>query len=563
MLTDEIAALVRGSIHRAQENGALPSFAEVEIVIEHPQNPEHGDYASNVALRLARSARMNPLKIASTLAPLIAEDRRISAVEAAPPGFLNFTLDSGWLAQQVGLILEQPNTYGSSQIGNGVRVQLEYVSANPTGPIHVGGGRGAILGSTMANLMSAAGYDVQREYYVNDAGSQMLAFYGTLSARYLEALGQPAEIPTDGYVGAYMIDLAKSIVDEHGDEFRKAANDYLENPPDARSVTGPESLGKIGLDRMLDSVKESLARIGVTFDNFFSEQTLTSSGDYDEAMSVLAEQGFLEDREGARWFVSTALGESKDNVVIRSNGAPTYFASDIAYHFNKFGKRKFDRVINIWGADHQGHVSRMKAVVKALGFDPSKLNILITQMVALKRGSDVIKISKRTGDIITLDEVVDEVGKDACRFNFLARSADSQMDFDLELAKAEAPENPVYYVQYAHARISSILRKSGDQGIDHTDGDLALLTDPAELALIRKMLLFPELIELTVAQLAPHHLPHYAQDLATSFHGFYNQCRVISDDAALTKARLRLVGAAQIVLARALHLMGMDAPDHM
>lgn len=554
---------MRGSIHRAQENGALPSFAEVEIVIEHPQNPEHGDYASNVALRLARSARMNPLKIASTLAPLIAEDRRISAVEAAPPGFLNFTLDSGWLAQQVGLILEQPNTYGSSQIGNGVRVQLEYVSANPTGPIHVGGGRGAILGSTMANLMSAAGYDVQREYYVNDAGSQMLAFYGTLSARYLEALGQPAEIPTDGYVGAYMIDLAKSIVDEHGDEFRKAANDYLENPPDARSVTGPESLGKIGLDRMLDSVKESLARIGVTFDNFFSEQTLTSSGDYDEAMSVLAEQGFLEDREGARWFVSTALGESKDNVVIRSNGAPTYFASDIAYHFNKFGKRKFDRVINIWGADHQGHVSRMKAVVKALGFDPSKLNILITQMVALKRGSDVIKISKRTGDIITLDEVVDEVGKDACRFNFLARSADSQMDFDLELAKAEAPENPVYYVQYAHARISSILRKSGDQGIDHTDGDLALLTDPAELALIRKMLLFPELIELTVAQLAPHHLPHYAQDLATSFHGFYNQCRVISDDAALTKARLRLVGAAQIVLARALHLMGMDAPDQM
>ncbi len=563
MLTNEIAALVRASIHRAQESGALPAFAEVEIAVEHPQNPDHGDYASNVALRLARSARMNPLKIANTLAPLIAEDQRISAVEAAPPGFLNFTLDSGWLAKQVDLILTQPETYGSSQIGSGIHVQLEYVSANPTGPIHVGGGRGAILGSTMANLMSAAGYDVQREYYVNDAGSQMLAFYGTLSARYLEGLGQTAEIPTDGYIGTYMIDLAKAIVDEHGDEFQEAANAYLQIPPDARSAAGPEKLGKIGLDRMLASVKKSLARIGVTFDHFFSEQTLSSSGDYDEAMSVLAGKGFLEDREGARWFVSTALGESKDNVVIRSNGAPTYFASDIAYHFNKFGKRKFDRVINIWGADHQGHVSRMKAVIKALGFDPNKLDILITQMVALKRGSDVIKISKRTGDIITLDEVVDEVGKDACRFNFLARSADSQMDFDLDLAKAEAPENPVYYVQYAHARIASILRNSSEQGIDHTDGDVALLTDPAELALIRKMLLLPELIELTVDQLAPHHLPHYAQDLATSFHGFYNQCRVISDDDALTKARLRLVGAAQIVLARALHLMGMEAPDQM
>jgi arginyl-tRNA synthetase len=359
-------------------------------------------------------------------------------------------------------------------------------------------------------------------------------------------------MPADGYFGSYMIDLAKEVIAEDGDRFLSL--------PEKEAVS---QLGQIGLDKVLGQVRSDLELLGVSFDVWFSERSLYDNGQYQRAMSLLRQGGYISEKEGATWFVSTALGEDKDNVVVRGDGSPTYFASDIAYHYNKFLERKFDKVINIWGADHQGHVSRMKAVVGAMGITPERLGVIISQMVTLRRGEELVRISKRSGDIITLREVVEEVGSDACRFFFLSRSADSQMDFDLELAKRESADNPVYYVQYAHARIASILRLAQQRGIDYRDGDVSLLTTDPELALIRKLLLLPEIVEIVAHTLEPHHLTYYAQDLATIFHSFYKQCRVISRNEALTKARLKLVEAAKTVLAKTLHLMGMTAPEKM
>ncbi|MDP2954351.1 MAG: arginine--tRNA ligase, partial [Chloroflexota bacterium] len=388
--------------------------------------------------------------------------------------------------------------------------------------------------------------------YVNDAGNQMDAFYRSLYARYRQALGQPAELPPNGYVGSYLLDLAREIAAEMGDSFLKL--------PEDEAVA---RLGQIGLDRMLAAIRADLEMVGVEFDLWFRERSLYREGQYDKAMALLRQGGYTAEKEGALWFASTALGEDKDNVLVRSTGIPTYFASDVAYHYNKFAERGFDRVINLWGADHQGHVPRMKAVVSALGIDPQRLEVIITQMVALRRGEEVVKVSKRSGELITLRELVEEVGPDACRFFFLSRSADSQMDFDLELAKKQSEDNPVYYVQYAHARIASILRLAQERGIDYSGGDVSLLVSDPEQALVRQMLLLPEIVELVARTLEPHHLPHYAQELATVFHQFYKQCRVVSDDAALTAARLKLVAAAQATLARTLGLMGMTAPERM
>jgi arginyl-tRNA synthetase len=470
----------------------------------------------------------------------------------APPGFINFTLKSDWLTSQVDLILEAGDSYGNIEVGQGSRVQIEFVSVNPTGPLHVGHGRGAILGSTLANVLTAAGYKVEKEYYINDAGSQIDAFYRSLYARYQQCLGIDAEMPADGYFGNYMIELAKEIIAEHGDKFCTL--------PKAEAIP---QLGELGLEKIISQIKADLELLGVSFDVWFSERSLYTNGQYQTALSLLRQGGYITEKEGATWFVSTALGENKDNVVIRSDGSPTYFATDIAYHYDKFLRRKFDQVINIWGADHLGHVSRMKAVVEALGINPERLKVIISQMVTLRRGGELVRVSKRTGDIITLRELVEEVGADVCRFFFLSRSADSQMDFDLELAKKQSADNPVYYVQYAHARIASILRLAQQKGISYADGNVALLTTEPELTLIRKMLLLPEIVELIAHTLEPHHLTYYAQDLATVFHSFYKQCRVISQDETLTKARLKLVAAAKIVLSRALHLMGMTAPERM
>jgi len=523
-----------------------------EAYVERPQNPEHGDYASSFPLKLARATGTKPMTIAEDLVGLMAPGPEIDSIAVAPPGFINFTLKSDWLTRQVDSILEAGSSYGNTDIGRGSRVQLEFVSVNPTGPLHVGHGRGAILGSTLANVLATAGYRVEKEYYINDAGSQIDAFHHSLFVRYQQCLGIDAEMPPNGYFGDYMTDLAKEVIAEEGDRFLTL--------PEEEAVS---QLGQIGSDKLIKQIKSDLELLGVGFDVWFSEQSLYDNGQYQTVMSLLRQGGYITEKEGATWFVSTALGEDKDNVVLRGDGSPTYFASDIAYHYNKFLERKFDKVINIWGADHQGHISRMKAVIGALGINPEQLKVIISQMVTLRRGEELVRISKRSGDIITLREVMDEVGSDACRFFFLSRSADSQMDFDLELAKKESPDNPVYYVQYAHARIASILSLAQQGGIDYGSGDVSLLTAEPELTLIRKMLLLPEITEIVVRTLEPHHLTYYAQDLATVFHSFYKQCRVVSRDEALTKARLKLVEAAKIVLANTLHLMGMTAPEKM
>ncbi len=536
----------------AQKAGKLPAVTLPEAYLERPQNPEHGDYASSFPLKLARATGAKPMAIAELLVGLIPPIPEVDSIVAAPPGFVNFKLKSQWLTRQITSILTAGEAYGNIDIGRGSRVQVEFVSVNPTGPLHVGHGRGAILGSTLASILAAAGYKVEREYYINDAGSQMDAFYRSLYARYQQCLGTETEIPANGYHGSYMIDLAKEIIAEKGEGFLTL--------PESEAIS---ALGKLGLHKMIEQIKSDLELLGVTFDVWFSERTLYEKGQFQTAMSLLRQGGYMAEKENATWFMSTALGEDKDNVIIRSDGSPTYFGADIAYHYNKFIERKFDRVIDIWGADHQGHVPRMKAVVAALGINPDRLKIILSQMVTLRRGQETVRISKRTGDIITLREVVEEVGADACRFFFLSRTADSQMDFDLELAKKQSADNPVYYVQYAHARIASILRLAKERRIDYSDGDVSRLTSEPELTLIRQLLLLPELVETAAQTLEPHHLTYYAQDLATVFHSFYRDCRVISQDEALTKARLKLVAAAQTVLARALNLMGMTAPEKM
>jgi arginyl-tRNA synthetase len=495
------------------------------------------------------------LDLANTLVGRIPDGTPIDRVEAAPPGFINFYLQDRWLQEQVDVVRQAGAGYGQVDVGNNSRVMVEFVSVNPTGPVHVGHTRGAVLGSALANILEAAGYDVTREYYVNDAGNQMEAFYRSLLARYKENLGVSAEMPPNGYMGEYISDLAKEIAGEEGRRFLDEAEDQA-----------IRDIGDIGREKMVKLIREDLSEIGVEFDNWFSERSLFGQGEYDSAMELLREKEFLSQREDALWFNSTMLGDDKDNVVVRSSGEPTYFASDIAYHYNKFVGRGFDTVVNIWGADHQGHVPRMKAAVEALGIDPERLTILISQMVTLKQRNEVVKASKRTGDFVTLRELADEVGGDACRFFFLARTPSTQMEFDLDLAKKESSENPVYYVQYAHARNAGILSLARSRGIDWSQGDVGLLNDPSELGLIRAMLRLPELVGQMARSLEPHHLPHYTTELATAFHWFYENCRVISanaEDNDITLARLKLVESAQIVFRRSLELMGMGAPERM
>lgn len=544
--------LINQAAAAAQEAGRLPAVTVPTAGIEHPQNTDHGDYASSLPLKMARSTGMKPLDIAAAITEFIPTVPEIKCVKIAPPGFINFTLSDAWIIEQVEGILNSGDTYGSIDIGRGKTVQVEYVSANPTGPIHVGHGRGAVLGSTLALALEAAGFEVQQEFYVNDAGNQVLSFKRSLHVRYLQQLGRDAEMPAEGYFGHYMIDLAAQIVAEHGDTFADI--------PEAEAL---EKLGAIGLEKMLGLIRDDLAGLRVNFDRWFSEKSLFESGEYDAVINRLKAAGYILEKEGAVWFASTALGENKDNVVVRSDGTPTYFASDIAYHYDKFVSRKFDKGINIWGADHQGHVSRMKSVLQALDIDPERLHVIISQLVTLRRGEEMVRLSKRTGDMITLREVLDEVGPDACRFNFLSRGADSQMDFDLELAKKHSAENPVYYVQYAHARICSIISLAAERGISYPAGDVTKLVEPAELELLRKMLLLPEVVAQVTETLEPHHLAYYAQVLATAFHAFYKDCRVVSDDACLSQARLKLMVAARRVLARTLYLMGMSAPESM
>ena len=555
MIKNEIGQLVQAAVRKAQEAGDLPAAAIPDAPIERPQRPEHGDYSTGLAMRMARAAQMSPLDIAKTIAKHIDDESQngaFAAIEVAPPGFINFRLSKAWLAAQVATILAAGPEFGNISLGAGTKVQVEFVSANPVGPIHVGNGRGLALGDTLARALAAAGFEVEREYLVNDAGTQTDIFADTLYVRYQRLFGREVEMPEGGYPGEYMIDLANALKDEFGDSLLRPEGEP--RPPEVHER---------GVALMLENIRQDLDAIGVQYDNWFSERSVYEDGTYDKAMAVLRERGFVSEREGAVWFVSSTLGEEKDNVLVRSSGAPTYFASDIAYHYNKFVTRGFDRVINIWGADHQGHVPRMKAAVSALGVDADRLDIIIYQLVTLKRGDEVVRLSKRAGEIVTLRSLVDEVGADATRYNFVTRAADSHMEFDIELAKRQSAENPVYYVQYAHARIAGILTQAAERGIDFADGDVGLLKEDAELDLVRKMLRLPELIEQIALSNEPHQLPYYATEMATAFHDFYEKCRVLGDDEALSRARLKLVSAAKAVLARSLDLMGMSAPERM
>jgi arginyl-tRNA synthetase len=574
-ISTEIAELVEAAAKSAQKAGEIPPVALDDLSIERPARPEHGDYASSLPLRLARAARQSPVALAEIIAKHMPEYQAIGEVSVAPPGFINIRLADGWLASQVDDVLARAEAFVKSSLGGGRRVQIEFVSANPTGPLHVGNGRWASIGDSLARVLAAAGYSVEREYLVNDAGTQAAVFGNTVFARYQQAFGRDIEMPEGGYPGEYVVDLAKEIRAEYGDRF---LNPSPQSPPRSQGggAEAPAELTRIAVEKMVARIRDDLKALGIEYDVWFSERTLYEESDtYTAAMDLLQKQNAVVEKEGAVWFASASLGANKDNVLIRSDGRPTYFASDVAYHYDKFFKRGFDFVIDIWGADHQGHVSRVMTAVESMGIDPERLEIIIGQLVALKRGGETVRFSKRAGEIITLRDVVDEVGADACRYFFLQRSADSQMDFDIDLAKRQSNENPVYYVQYAYARSAGVLGQAAERGLSFENGNVSLLQHPAELTLIRKMLLLPELVETIAQNYEPHHLPHYALDLATSFHDFYEKCRVLPSTSTegdstrevvtreLSSARLKLVVAAKQVLASALGLMGMSAPEKM
>lgn len=553
--------LLATAVHEAIAAGELPDVAVPAVPIERPKDPAHGDFATTLPMRMARSAMKKPLEIAEALARRVPADAAILPPEVAPPGFINLRLSDSFLQQQVNTIIDQGPAFADLDIGAGKKAQVEFVSANPTGPLHVGNGRGAAIGDSLASVLEAAGYETEREYYVNDAGTQTDTFAETLYARYQQLFGRDVDIPEDGYPGEYMVDLAKAVRDTHGDSLLRPEGEPM-----------PEGLQRLGMDLMVDQIRRSLRNLGVEYDEWFGERSLYGSeGAFNKAMAILKENGQLAEREGALWFTSSELGESKDNVLVRSNGKPTYYASDIAYHYDKFIRRGFNLVIDVWGADHHGHVSRLKTATGAIGADPEALHILLYQLVTLKRSGETVRLSKRGGEIITIDELVEEVGPDATRFFFLMRSPGAQMDFDIDLAVRQSNENPVYYVQYAHARLSQILARAAEQGIDGAGGDVSLLTQPQELALIREMLRLVDVIENCATTFEVQQLPHYAMSLATAFHAFNDAFRqqndsslkVITDDTEMTRARLLIVQATRIALARVLDLMGVSAPERM
>ncbi|MCX7680540.1 MAG: arginine--tRNA ligase [Anaerolineae bacterium] len=559
LIREQIAELIKNGFKEAQTGGALPHFPIPEVTVERPRQPEYGDYSSPVCLRLAREAQMSPREIAARVLAHLPPAPYVGKAEVAGGGYINITLATDWLTSQVNAILEEGESFGNLEIGCGRRVQVEFVSANPTGPITVASARNAVIGDTLANLLAAAGYQVEREYYVNDAGSQVRKFGESLYARYLQALGRDEPFPEDGYHGHYVVEMAQQMAARYGDR-------YLSMPREE----AVRALGNDGIAYVVEWIKRDLEALGVTFDVWFHERSLYESGLFDRVLHMLRERGYVVEYDDAVWFRHPDL--ESDAVIIRSPRIipdpaerPTYFASDIAYVWNKLVERGFDQAIYVWGADHHGDVPRVKAAAKALGLDPARVVIILYQMVNLKRGGEDVRMSKRTGEFVTLRELLDEVGPDPIRFMLLTCTVDATIDFDLALAVEQSDKNPVYYVQYAHARIASILRYAAELGWEvEKPGDVSLLTHGSELALIRKMLDLQEIVALAATQLAPHHLTVYAKELATLFHAFYRDCRVVdAEQPELTQARLTLVRAARNVLARALHLMGMSAPERM
>ena len=543
-------ALIR-AVEGAVEEGILPEGAALPpVLLEEPPEKELGDFATNFAMQSARVFRQSPQKIAAAIRDRLAGDW-LDHAEVAGPGFLNLYLKKTVLSDTLRAVLAAGEKFGTLPPNGAPRIQVEYVSANPTGPLHVGHGRGAAVGSALVKLLRTAGYTVDSEYYVNDAGNQMNLLAVSVNARYLELLGKSVEFPENGYHGADIVETAQRIIDRDGDK-------YLSLPEEERLKLFQD----VAYREKLAALEEDLADFGVTFDRWYSERTLHPEA-VRRVVDVLLERGTAYEKDGAVWLRSTDYGDDKDRVIFRDNGVPTYLAADIAYHDDKY-RRGYGRLINIWGADHHGYVARVKASMAALGHDPEELTVLLLQMVSLYRDGTLVKLSKRTGETVTLRELMEEVGVDAARYFFLMRSLDSQLDFDLDLATKKSNENPVYYIQYAHARISSIFRQADEAGIAVRDGaELELLTDETEIALIKKIAAYPEEIARAAAEFAPQRIARYSHELAGAFHSFYNKCRIVGQEPSLASARLALVLATGRVIRHSLSVLGVSAPEKM
>lgn len=544
---------IKAALAAAVSAGDLPDGEYPDVLLEVPPQKEFGDFATNIAMQSARIAHKSPRMIADVLLKHL-DAPWLEKAEVAGAGFINFFLKHDIIYDTLCHILEQGKQYGQAPLRAEDTVQVEYVSANPTGPLHVGHGRGAAYGSALVNLLRAAGYNVQSEYYINDAGNQMNNLAASVNARYLELLGKKTEIPENGYHGADIIDTARAIIEQDGDK-------YLQMDEKDRL----EIFKNRAYEEKLKALKRDLESFNVTFDKWFSERTLHPEA-IKKACETLKGNGNMYEKDGALWLKSTAYGDDKDRVVIRDNGVPTYLAADIAYHKNKY-ERQFKKLINIWGADHHGYVARVKAAMAALGLDPNQLEILLLQMVSLFRNGELVKMSKRTGQAITLNELIEEVGTDAARYFFIMRSLDTQLDFDLDLAKSHSNENPVYYIQYANARIFSIYKQIAENGdvFDMTwkNTKWDKLKEERELALIKKMAAYPEEIRKAAADRAPHRIAHFVYEMAGLFHAFYNNCHIIQSDKELEEARLALVTAVQITIANCLAVLGISAPETM
>ena len=548
-LRERLAALLRRALDAALADGALPPMPTAQIGLDR-RGDELADYASADALRLARGAKMPPRAIAEAIAAHVEADAAIAEVTVAGPGFVNIRLDDAWVLDQIEAIVNAGAAFGPAPVADPQRVQVEYLSANPTGPLTVGAGRIGVVGDAIARMLAARGHDVTREYYVNDAGRQIELLGQTVHHHYAAALGVTQPFPEDGYRGAYVAEWGQSIAAEDGDRWLD-----LQRREDA------EAFEQRSVAIALTSIQHDLADLELDFDEWYSEREMRARGDVEAALTTLTDAGHVTHREGATWFVGGEGTEDRENVLVRSRGDPTYFATDIAYHHDKFRARQFALVINVWGADHQGHVPRMKAAMEALGIDPARLEILVAQMVGVRSGDGLARAGKRSGRFVTLREVLDEVGPAATRYFFLSKAIDSQMEFDLELAKREDPENPIYYIQMAHARCAGIQRSAAENPSSAAP-DLSRLGAP-EAALVRQLLAYPEVTVDASDSREPHRIAHYLLELARAFHSYYNDHRVVSDDAELTAARLRLVAAVRQVVANGLELLGIDAPERM
>ncbi|PAD17437.1 arginine--tRNA ligase [Shouchella clausii] len=546
---------LRVEVRRAVLQAELATESEVpSVLLEAPKDKAHGDFATNIAMQLARIAKKAPRAIAEELvANFDRKQAGIEKIEIAGPGFINFFLDNGYLRELIPQVLTEKDDYGSSDVGQGEKVLIEFVSANPTGDLHLGHARGAAVGDTIANIMDKAGYKVSREYYINDAGNQIENLAASLNARYLQALGEDQPMPEDGYHGQDIIDIAKQLVDEAGDQYRQL--DEKERLAFMRDY---------GLKKELEKIKQDLNAYRVEFDKWFSETSLYESGQVERGLQVLKDKNETYEKDGATWLRSTAYGDDKDRVLVKQDGTYTYLTPDISYHLDKFD-RGHDRLIDVLGADHHGYIPRMRAAIQALGYDPARFNVQIIQMVSLFQGGEKVKMSKRTGKAVTLRELMEEVGVDATRYFFAMRSPDTHLDFDMDLAVSKSNENPVYYIQYAHARVCSILRQGEELGIPYSaNTDLSPIASEKEYELLKAIGEFPGAVAEAATKQIPQRIANYAYDLAQALHSFYNVTRVIdTENKDLSATRLALMKATQMTIKNALALLGVEAPEKM